>query len=258
MRRSAASASGKDPRVNKSVLIDWFPECAARELEAYDAVVAIDVIRATTTAITAVAAGRRCFPVPSVDAAVELAAQLRQPLLVGELGGNMPFGFDLTNSPAQIAERKDVWRPIVLLSSSGTRLLERLRRHPGAYAACFRNYRATAEHLARAGRRVAVLGAGTRGQFREEDQMCCAWIAERLLRCGFQPEDENTRRLAARWSGRPSTAFFKSKSVEYLRSSGQLQDLRFILAHFNDLDAVCRLTSEGMVMLEAAEEKAAA
>lgn len=244
--------------MNKNVVIDCFPECAGRNLAAYDAVVAIDVIRATTTATTAVAAGRRCFPVSSIETAVQLGAQLMGALLVGELGGNMPYGFDLTNSPAQLAGRADVSRPIILLSSSGTQLMERLRRHPSAWVACFRNYQATAEYLARVAKQVAVVGAGTRGQFREEDQMCCAWIAERLMQQGFQPEDDATRRLVACWSGKPSNAFLESKSVEYLRSSGQLRDLDFILAHFNDLGAVFQLTSEGIVMSAVAEEEVAA
>ncbi len=101
-----------------SVVIDSTPDSARHYREGY-AIVAIDVIRATTTAITAASLGRRCFPVPSIEAAVPLAARLERPLLVGELGGNMPYGFDLTNSPAQIAERSDVERPMILLSSSG-------------------------------------------------------------------------------------------------------------------------------------------
>ena len=72
-----------------TVVIDCFPESALRYRDGW-AVVAIDVIRATTTATTAVALGRRCFPVPSLEAAVPLAAQLDRPLLVGELGGTCP------------------------------------------------------------------------------------------------------------------------------------------------------------------------
>src|SRR5947199_942378 len=85
--------------------------------------VGIDVIRATTTAITAVAAGRRCFPVPSIEAAVPLAARLENPLLVGELGGNMPFGFHFQNSPVEMNRRVALGRPVILLSTSGTALL---------------------------------------------------------------------------------------------------------------------------------------
>ena len=46
--------------MSKTVVIDCFPESARHYSEAY-AIVAIDVIRATTTAITSVNLGRRCF-----------------------------------------------------------------------------------------------------------------------------------------------------------------------------------------------------
>jgi len=84
-----------------SVVIDCFAESVRRYRDDY-AVVSVDVIRAATTAVTSVFLGRRCFPVPSIEVALPLAARLDHPLLVGELGGNMPYGFDLTNSPAEM------------------------------------------------------------------------------------------------------------------------------------------------------------
>ena len=48
----------------KSVVIDYLPESARRYRSGW-AIVAVDVIRATTTAITAAATGRRCFPAPT-------------------------------------------------------------------------------------------------------------------------------------------------------------------------------------------------
>src|SRR5207245_2446733 len=53
---------GRRAYLRNSVVIASFQEDAEINRDGY-AVVAIDVIRATTTAITAVAAGRRCFPV---------------------------------------------------------------------------------------------------------------------------------------------------------------------------------------------------
>src|SRR5688572_7621749 len=100
-----------------TLLIDRFPESADRYRSRY-AIVAIDVIRATTTATTALESGRRVFPARNSDEAFVVAALLDMPLLVGELGGNMPDGFDITNSPAQIARRDDVRRSMVLVSSS--------------------------------------------------------------------------------------------------------------------------------------------
>src|SRR5919199_845257 len=117
--------------MEKTVTIDCFPESLLRYRDGY-AIVAVDVIRATTTAVTGVALNRRCFPTPSLEAAVPLAARLDNPLLVGELGGNMPYGFDLTNSPAALALRSDVSRPMILLSTSGTKVLCQAQEECGA------------------------------------------------------------------------------------------------------------------------------
>ncbi len=219
-----------------SVVIDCFPESVRHYREGY-AIVAIDVIRATTTAVTAAATGRRCFPVASIDMAVPLAARLDHPLLVGELGGNMPYGFDMNNSPAEIAQRSDTMRPMILLSSSGTQLIHNAKEADAVYVACFRNFTATAKHLTERHKHVALIGAGTRGEFREEDQMCCAWIADALMKTGYHPEDDETVEVVNRWRNAPPDACTTGKSVEYLRKSGQTKDLDFILSHIDDLDA---------------------
>ena len=94
-------------RAPRTVAIAFLADSVAR-YRADHAIVAVDVIRATTTVATAVSLGFRCFPVPSLEHAVPLAAKLDGPLLVGELGGNTPYGFDLTNSPAQLTQLSDV------------------------------------------------------------------------------------------------------------------------------------------------------
>jgi 2-phosphosulfolactate phosphatase len=226
----------------KTVVIDAFPERAA--LYAADhTIVAIDVIRATTTAITSVASGRRCIPVASVEAAQRCAAMIEGALLAGELGGNTPYGFDLTNSPAAIAHRTDTHRPLILLSSAGTGLMCEAARSRSAFIACLRNVTSTAQYLANNCSRIAVIGAGTRGEFREEDQLCCAWIAEHLMDAGFRPEDRRTTRIVERWSKLPVESCLVSKSVAYLHDSNQLSDLEFILSHINDLSAAFMLAN---------------
>jgi 2-phosphosulfolactate phosphatase len=199
------------------------------------ALVAVDVIRATTTALTAISMGRECYVVPTAQSAFDTASRLPNALLAGEQDGAMPAGFELTNSPAQLAARQDVSRPLVLLSSSGTRLMCAIGHRDAAYFACFRNYSATIDHLAHKHDAVTLIGAGTHGDFREEDQLCCAWIADGLIQAGFTPEDDMTRRLVDRWSAAPHDAFLMSRSVAYLQRSGQLRDLDFILKHLDDV-----------------------
>jgi 2-phosphosulfolactate phosphatase len=222
------------------VVIDFLPESASRYGEGWN-VVSIDVIRATTTAVTAVERGRRCFPVPSIEAALPIAAVLNRPVLCGELGGNMPYGFDITNSPVEAHNREDVHRPMILLSSSGTQLIHNARGADAQYLGCLRNYSALIWHLSAVGKPVAVIGAGTRGEFREEDQRCCALIAEGLVNRDFDATDDLTLRTIDRWHGTPVDAFQESRSVDYLRRSNQLHDLEFILAHINDLISVFRV-----------------
>ena len=219
----------------KSVAIDCLAESPHHYGEGC-AVVVVDVIRSITVAATAVESGRRCFFAPSVEAALLLARRLDSPLLVGEVGGNMPYGFDINNSPVEIESRRDISRPAILVSSSGLPLLYSLRNCNSVYVACLRNYGATVNHLVGRYSYVTVLGSPTRGEFREEDQLCCAWIAAGLVKAGYTPEDDKTIEIVNRWKDKPVKVCAEGKSAEYLRKSGQLRDLEFILRHVNDLD----------------------
>jgi 2-phosphosulfolactate phosphatase len=249
--------------MSATVVVDCLPESASRYVSDH-AIVTVDVIRATTTVVTAVALGRRCFPVPSIEAARALRRRLPRPVLAGEIGGERPEGFPVNNSPAEVAMRSDVGRPMILLSSSGTRLMHAARGATAAYVACLRNAAATAAYVRRHPR-VAVIGAGSRGEFREEDQLCCAWIAADLLRAGFVAGDARTTEVVERWSDASPTACASGRSAAFLRESGQRRDLDFVLAHVNDLDQVFRLeggevvaVSEGRALAASAGEAAVA
>ena len=237
--------------MRKTVVIDCFPESVEAYRDGY-AIVAVDIIRATTTAVTSVAQGRRCFPVPSLEAAVPLAARLTNPLLVGELGGSMPYGFDLNNSPADLEARTDIHRPMILLSTSGTQVICGAEEWQAVYVACLRNYRTLIAYLAEHHPQVAVIGAGSRGEFREEDQLCCAWIAEGLLAAGYEAQNGRTSAIVERWSGMPVDSFVNGASAEYLRNTGQIRDLEYILTHVDDLGEVYRF-ERGQVVKETVE-----
>lgn len=237
--------------MRKTFVIDCFPESVQSYKNGYT-IVAVDVIRATTTAVTAAALGRKCFPVPSLEAAVPLAARLTNPLLVGELGGSMPYGFDLNNSPADLECRTDIHRPMILLSTSGTRVICGAEEWQAVYVACLRNYHALIAYLAEHHPTVALIGAGSRGEFREEDQLCCVWIAEGLLAAGYEAQNGRTSAIIKRWSGVPVDVIAEGASADYLRNSGQVRDLEYILTHIDDLNEVYRF-ERGQVVKEVAE-----
>jgi 2-phosphosulfolactate phosphatase len=211
--------------------------------------VVVDVIRAATTAVTAVAGGRRTFVAGSIEKAVPLAARLERPILAGELGGNMPYGFELQNSPSAVATANDAGRPLILLSTTGTRLMVAARDHGPAYVACLRNVSAQVEDLVGCFHHVRLLAADSRGEFREEDQLCCGRIAESLLSYGFVAGDSDTERMIDRWRGAADDSFLDSRSVAYLRDTGQEEDLDFILGHVDDLRAVVRVAEHGELLM---------
>jgi len=83
--------------------------------------------------------------------------------------------------------------------------------------------------------------------------MCCAWIAEGLAQAGYIFEDGRTEELVRRWSGAAPEACLVSKSIAYLRRTGQVEDLEFILRHVNDLSAVFMLERDEVVLVRMAE-----
>src|SRR5262249_49376856 len=128
------------------------------------------------------------FPAPTVEAALELAQGFENPLLAGGFGGRMPAAFEMEKSPAELACRCDTHRPLVLVSSSGTRGVHEAKNCGATSLCCFRRAAPLAGYLAERHSRIAVIGAGSLGEFREEDQMCCAWIASGLMSRGYVPE----------------------------------------------------------------------
>jgi 2-phosphosulfolactate phosphatase len=233
--------------IRGSVVIDCFPGTVSRYSDDHRIVV-VDVIRATTLAVTATATGRRCIVAGSPVEAVAIRDRLGDGILAGELGGDLPDGFDMNNSPAELELRTDIDRPLIMVSTSGGPLMIEAGAVPGGGdVACFRNFSAVARSLIGNHQKVAIIGAGSRGEFREEDQMCCAWIGELLMGAGYLPETDATRKLVDRWSGVPAKAAESSNSVAYLRRSGQLRDFDYIVGHVDDLDDACSVEGNEVV-----------
>jgi phosphosulfolactate phosphohydrolase-like enzyme len=141
--------------------------------------------------------------------------------------------------------------PVVLLTSAGTLLLTNCRGASDIFVTCLRNFSATARALA-GHRRVALIGAGTRGKPRDEDQMVCAWVGDLLMAAGFQPEDERTAAEVERLRGADPEVLRHGPSADFLRDSGQEHDLDWVLAHVDDIDRVAVYNGQQVNLLPAA------
>lgn len=218
----------------RTVNIDYLPESPFRYNGA-SAIVAIDVIRATTSAVTAIGAGMQVFPVASVAAALKTLKRHPEAALAGEVSGNMPDGFDLSNSPVSIMEWSARKHQIILLSSSGTPLIINAATVAPTYLCCFRNIAAVTERIVDQHDHVVIIGAGSRGQFRKEDKMGCAYLASRLMDQGFLPASSEVDSFVRKWSAVEPVEAASGRSADYLRNSGQSRDLDFIINHIDDL-----------------------
>ena len=74
---------------DRSFVIDSLPESAASYRQSH-AIVAVDVFRATTLIVTALACGHPIYPVATMVEALGTAGRLHDPLLAGELAGSRP------------------------------------------------------------------------------------------------------------------------------------------------------------------------
>jgi hypothetical protein len=73
--------------------------------------------------------------------------------------------------------------------------------------------------------------------------MAAAWIAERLLGQGFEPEDPRTADIVRRWSGIPASIAGWGNSAAQLRRAGRGDEVDFVIAHLDDVR--CSLAFHG-------------
>ncbi len=146
-------------------------------------VVAIDVLRATTTIIHALAAGaREVVPCLEIEDARRLAAEIGQgAILGGERGGVAIKGFDLGNSPAEYTQERVGGKSVVFTTTNGTRAMQRCKLAGRVLLGAFVNFSAVCRELT-SSHQVALVCAGTDGHVTREDTLLAGAIVDDLAR----------------------------------------------------------------------------
>jgi 2-phosphosulfolactate phosphatase len=145
--------------------------------------VVIDILRASTTIVHALAAGADAvLPFESVDDARAAAARLpaESVLLGGERGGERIAGFDLGNSPLEYTPEVVAGKTVVFTTTNGTRALQRCRTAERVLIGAFVNRDALLRVLQEDGRPVHLVCAGTDGHLTGEDILFAGEIADSL------------------------------------------------------------------------------
>jgi 2-phosphosulfolactate phosphatase len=198
-----------------------------------DGVVVIDVLRATSTVITALAHGCRGFvPVGSAAAARRQAARLAalEPLLGGEYNGLKIKGFDLGNSPREYSPTVVTNRTIVFCTTNGSRALLRARGAAEVLVAALLNVSAVARRLSQQRRDWLFFCAGARGNFSWEDFLCAGLVLAALAKMEANLELGDGARAAlelVRDEQDGARLVSLGSHAAYLRSLGLAADVDF-------------------------------
>jgi 2-phosphosulfolactate phosphatase len=141
----------------------------------------IDVIRATSTIVTALANGASGVqPVAEVGDAFVLKALNSEALLAGERSGQPLPGFDLGNSPEEFTAERVGGRRVILTTTNGTQALAACREARAVITASLLNLDATAARLRELGPPWLIVCAGHEGGFGVDDAVVAGALAEAL------------------------------------------------------------------------------
>ena len=161
----------------------------------------VDVLRASTTIVAALAAGAAAV-VPVGEPAEARRRLADYPsgtaVLAGERSGEPLAGFDLGNSPPAFTADRVAGKTVILTTSNGTRALRRAAGAAALGVAAVVNLDAAACWAAGLGRDVTIVCAAQRGRPCLEDQVAAGLLVDRLaaLAPGAEP-DPAARRVSA-------------------------------------------------------------
>ncbi len=200
-------------------------------------IIVIDVLRATTSIVAAMANGARAVvPAASGDDAWRLAQSLESEtvLLAGERGSLPIEGFDLGNSPHEMTRAAVEGKTIVMSTTNGTRAMLMAESGRPVMIAAITNFAALVararQEFERSGEMI-ILCSGRRSMFSLEDAYVAGRLADELLPGRMRSRAEvNDAAIAAfelarRYGDKWRRAILSSAAARDLKRLGFKKDL---------------------------------
>lgn len=226
----------------RSISVHLLPDLVEPQQLAGKTAVVIDVLRATTTVVTALAHGaREVLPCLEIADARAKAAQFENPLLGGERGGLRIEGFQLGNSPAEYDERTVRDRTVIFTTTNGTRAMMRCKLAKRVLVAAFVNLSAICRELT-GEREVEIVCAGTDGHVTREDTLLAGAIVDDLSQLTDLPLQTNDQADIAADAWRSAVGQMTGRSLlgQALRASLGGRNL-IEIGHENDIDLAAEI-----------------
>ena len=200
-------------------------------------IIVVDILRATTTAITALANGAKAIiPASASDEAARIAQNLERGavLLAGERKGDPISGFDLGNSPGEMLPEVVGGKTLVMATTNGTPAIAAAEAGSPALIGAAVNFTAVVERcrpLAAEHGEISILCAGRERGFALEDAYAAGRFAQALIPAGARRKVElNDAAVAAlelikRYGDRWKRAVSASAAARILAEKGYKDDV---------------------------------
>ena len=182
--------------------------------EAAGTTIIIDVFRAFTTAAIAFARGATQITlVAEMDEALELYRRGVGDLLMGEVGGKRPDGFDFGNSPHEISQADVAGKRLVQSTRAGTVGVAEAVNADTIYLGSFVVAQATVDAIRRQRPElVSIIAMGDQGRVRSDEDEHCGIYLRNLLE-GRRPDFDAVKSLIM--SGGATQKFFDSGQPQF-------------------------------------------
>jgi 2-phosphosulfolactate phosphatase len=141
--------------------------------------VVIDVLRATSVIITALAHGAEW--VKTVESVEDARSRLSPGVLLGGERFALPIeGFDFSNSPLEYTAERVNGKGIILTTTNGTLAISKCGDADQVLAGAFLNQQALTYYLLMQDKPVELICAGTNGEFSQDDFLCAGMICSSM------------------------------------------------------------------------------
>ena len=197
-------------------------------------VVVIDVLRASTSIVTALANGaKKVIPFLTPEEAKAEASKLGpgRALLCGERDFVRIPGFDLGNSPAEYTEKAVRDKIILYTSTNGSQVLVGVKDAAEVMLGGFINIGGVVDRIGSGGMDITIACSGSEGAFSLEDTVCAGMIVHRVSQNSgmdavtLSDEARAAAILYARFSDDLEAMLFECKHGRILESMGMGSDL---------------------------------
>lgn len=193
----------------------------------FEVAVVIDVLRATSTIVTAVANGaKEIFAFENFEEAVEFKKLNPHFAIGGEIGGKKVEFFDFGNSPLEYTKDSIYGKTLILTTTNGTRALNKaFELSNEVYLSSFLNVSSTVDVL-KYFDNVAIICAGNEGAPSYEDTQVAGKLIYELLKLKSFKLSDSSRIALELWKFIKKPNFVGEHAIK-LRELGFDDDVKF-------------------------------